>query len=43
MHSAREVGMAMQSAFTEVGLDSDVYLSGINESGPVVLDSEQGG
>jgi hypothetical protein len=43
MHSAHEVGTAMQSAFAQVGLESDVYLSGINESGPVVLDSKQGG
>jgi hypothetical protein len=33
----------MQNAFTQVGLESDVYLSGINESGPVVLDPQQGG
>jgi hypothetical protein len=37
------VGAAMQGAFTQVGLESDVYLSGINESGPVVVDSEKGG
>jgi homoserine kinase len=43
MRSAREVGTAMQSAFAQVGLEADVYLSGINESGPVVLDTEQGG
>jgi homoserine kinase len=43
MQSARAVGAAMQGAFTQAGLDSDVYLSGINESGPVVLGSEPGG
>jgi len=43
MQAARTVGVAMQSAFTQVGLESDVYLSGINESGPVVLDSQEGG
>ena len=43
MQAARAVGAAMQAAFTQVGLDSDVYLSGINESGPVVLDSVRGG
>jgi homoserine kinase len=37
MQNARAVGPAMQHAFAEVGLDSDVYLSGINESGPVIL------
>ena len=41
--AARAVGAAMQGAFTQVGLESDVYLSGINESGPVVVDSEKGG
>ena len=43
MKAARAAGTAMQGAFTEVGLDSDVYLSRINESGPVVLASGQGG
>jgi homoserine kinase len=43
MQSARVVGMAMQSAFAEIGLESDVYLSGINESGPVVVESQKGG
>jgi hypothetical protein len=33
----------MQAAFSQAGLDSDVYLSGINKSGPVVLDLQQGG
>jgi homoserine kinase len=42
MQQAREVGSAMQVAFAEVGLDSDVYLSRINESGPVVLEPEGG-
>jgi homoserine kinase len=40
---ARDVGTAMQGAFSQAGLDSDVYLSGINKSGPVVLDLQQGG
>ncbi len=43
MEAARAVGAAMQGAFTQAGLESDVYLSGINESGPVVVDSEKGG
>jgi homoserine kinase len=43
MQAARDVGAAMHNAFTQVGLESDVYLSGINESGPVVLDPQQGG
>ncbi|UCF97833.1 MAG: homoserine kinase [Spirochaetaceae bacterium] len=38
MQKAKAVGRAMQSAFAEVGLDSDVYLSGINQSGPVILE-----
>jgi homoserine kinase len=42
MQGARDVGTAMQSGFAQVGLESDVYLSGINETGPVVLDSERG-
>ena len=43
MQSAGDVGVAMQSAFAEIGLESDVYLSGINESGPVVVESHKGG
>ncbi|MBN2552197.1 MAG: homoserine kinase [Spirochaetales bacterium] len=41
MEKAREVGSAMQKAFTDTGLDSDVYLSRINESGPVILGEER--
>jgi homoserine kinase len=40
MEKAKEVGTAMQRAFAEVGLDSDVYLSRINETGPVILDGQ---
>jgi homoserine kinase len=43
MQEARDVGEAMQGAFTQTGLESDVYLSGINKSGPAVLDLQQGG
>jgi homoserine kinase len=41
LENARIVGEAMQGAFTRVGLDSDVYLSGINESGPVLLEEKK--
>jgi homoserine kinase len=43
IQSAGNVGVAMQSAFAGIGLESDVYLSGINETGPVVVESESGG
>lgn len=38
MDTARAVGSAMQNTFAKAGLDSDVYLSGINQSGPVILE-----
>jgi homoserine kinase len=41
MESARSVGTAMRNGFAQVGLDSDVYLSGINKTGPVVLEPGQ--
>ena len=37
---AEKVGAAMQGGFREIGLESDLYLSAVNRSGPVVL---QGG
>jgi len=40
MQKARVVGSAMEKAFSEVGLDSDVYVSGINECGPVILEGQ---
>jgi homoserine kinase len=40
MDKARVVGAAMQRAFAEIGLDAKVYLSAINESGPVIVDTE---
>lgn len=38
LESAREVGAAMQQAFREGGLESDLYVSSVNPVGPVVLD-----
>ena len=43
MEKAQEVGTAMKQAFEEVGLDSDVYLSRINETGPVILEGQSQG
>jgi homoserine kinase len=40
METARSAGAAMKRAFGEVGLDSDVYLSRINQAGPVVVEAE---
>ncbi len=40
MEKAQNVGTAMQQAFAEVGLDSDIYLSQINETGPVILEGQ---
>jgi homoserine kinase len=39
MAVAEKVGTAMQSVFSDVGLEADVYLSKINETGPMVLDT----
>jgi homoserine kinase len=35
---ARRVGAAMAAAFTEAGLESDLFLSAVNTQGPVALD-----
>lgn len=43
MEKAQKVGTAMEQAFAEVGLDSDVYLSRINETGPVILEGQSKG
>ncbi len=40
MEKAQNVGTAMQQAFAEAGLDSDIYLSQINETGPVILEGQ---
>jgi hypothetical protein len=40
MEKAQNVGTAMQQAFADVGLDSDIYLSRINETGPVILEGQ---
>jgi homoserine kinase len=39
MESARSAAAAMKRAFGEIGLDSDVYLSGVIQTGPVVLEA----
>ncbi len=40
MEKAQNVGTAMRQAFAEAGLDSDIYLSQINETGPVILEGQ---
>lgn len=35
--TAQKVGIAMQEGFAKVGIDSDCYVSGINQAGPVVI------
>lgn len=36
--TAEKVGIAMKIAFTEVQIDSTVYVSAVNQNGPVILD-----
>jgi homoserine kinase len=43
MEKAQEVGAAMKQTFSEAGLESDVYLSRINERGPVILEGQSQG
>lgn len=38
MEVARAAGLAKQEAFARVGIDSELFVSGINRQGPVVLD-----
>ncbi|MDG5766657.1 homoserine kinase [Balneolales bacterium ANBcel1] len=38
---AREVGLAMKQAFSELQLESDIYVSPVNRSGPIVLAPEE--
>ncbi len=38
---AREVGLAMKKAFSELQLESDVYVSPVNRTGPIVLEPEE--
>jgi homoserine kinase len=37
IENAHKVGKAMQDAFTNIGLESDLYISQVNKTGPVVI------
>ncbi|MBP3193134.1 homoserine kinase [Natronogracilivirga saccharolytica] len=41
MDKAYEVGAAMKEAFSELQLDSDIYVSAVNKKGPRVLQPEE--
>jgi homoserine kinase len=38
MDTAQQVGQAMQAGFATLGIQSNVYVSSINQQGPIVLD-----
>lgn len=37
VEEAREVGLAMKNSFSELQLDSDIYVSPVNGKGPIIL------
>lgn len=41
MEKAREVGLAMKQAFSEMQLGSDIYVSAVNSIGPRILEPEE--